>query len=177
MKNYLLKEFEFFNSITDWKWSSAIDNSQDWVNKYKKVKEYVAKYKCIPSQHSKTVSARKLGLWCVRQRAKYKSLLGNSIGRLSNEQIQKLEAIAGWYWEKDFDTRWMTTLNSVLAFVAKNKYIPSAKSKDLAERKLGHWCSWQRANFKNPGKGGIRPLSNEQKKELEAIPHWYWTKK
>jgi hypothetical protein len=75
-------------------------------------------------------------------------------------------------WKKEFEKRrienWNNNVAMVRDFVTRHDRLPSQSCPDREERRLASWCNNKRhAN-------ALGMLSEAQKKDLEAIPHWYW---
>jgi len=68
-----------------------------WIKKYKLLKEYVLENEKIPTDNTKYCGDN-IGRWCDTQRQYYKK------GKLSQERINLLEEIKGWYWERSIKT-------------------------------------------------------------------------
>ena len=102
MRNYLIKEFEFFNSLPSsiFNWADVKHCDRNWLTKYKLVVEFVGKYNCLPKHAPKNTPARKLGHWVQGQRRNYYHPGRKGYRPLTQEHIQKLEAIPGWFWRK-----------------------------------------------------------------------------
>jgi hypothetical protein len=88
--------------------------------------------------------------WCSQQKLKYKR------GKLSAEQIAKLEAIPWWSWASH------STFEERYAECSALDELPDYHTS------LYRWCSQQKLKYKR-GK-----LSAEQIAKLESIPWWKW---
>jgi len=98
----------------------------------------------------------KLGVWCEKQRGDKRK------ETLSQEKIDLLEQIPGWFWEQD--QFWIEKYE----LLKKLDNIPSQSYITKCGIKLGSWCQIQRSN-KKKGK-----LSKDKIELLEKIPGWFW---
>jgi len=132
-----------------------------WRNKYVLVKQYAEKNGKVPSCKSRVFAVRQLGDWCNTQRKAKRA------GKLSDDSVQTLEYINGWYW--NLTGQWNNLFTAVAAYAKKYGKVPSPKSKNRLERSLAHWCRTQRDHKKN-GK-----LSKKLANRLSDVRGWYWT--
>src|SRR6185503_18523037 len=110
---------------------------------------------------SKNIIEKQLGYWCAdKRRDKLK-------GILDNKKIVKLEALNGWYWNRN--DIFNETYNEVEKFIIENNKLPSQMSKNATEKYLGRWCSTRRSD-KNRKK-----LDATKIKKLELLSGWYWS--
>ena len=138
-------------SIPTWTWGHL---DYLWNETYKILKEYIKKNNKLPIQTEK-YKTYNIGSWVGTQRSNYKNK------KLTKEIIDKLESISLWSWNT-IDTKWNNKYESLKQFVLKNKKIPSKRGT------LQNWCTTQRNKYKN------KNLNNEQIKNLECIPCWFW---
>ena len=146
--NFLEKNTEFFK-----------DNEIKWEQQYIKLKEWVDKNNSIPSGNSKDTNEKQLGKWCSHQREYKKN------NKLSQYRSDKLETIDIWYWDKNMFSE---TYNELNKWIVHNGYIPSQKSKNEIEKRLGTWCTCRRMDKRN------NKLSQLQIDKLEQLNGWYW---
>ena len=148
-KDKLSKDkIKLLEKIPGWFW----DLEQLWMNNYELLK--ILKE---PPKHSYiTECGVKLGMWCQTQRTNKKN------GKLSQERIELLEKIPGWFW--DSDQLWMNNyeLLKILNKTPKRSYTTECGVN------LGKWCDRQRID-KKKGK-----LLKDKIDLLEKIPGWYW---
>jgi superfamily II DNA or RNA helicase/IS1 family transposase len=83
------KQIDLLNKIPGWMWDVYTDQ---WNINYELIKEYVSLNKKIPTFKTEYMNV-KLGRWCDHQRQTYKSK-----GKITQQQINLLEEISGWYW-------------------------------------------------------------------------------
>jgi uncharacterized Fe-S cluster-containing protein len=144
------------DKINGWYWE--VNKSFD--EHYDDLTQWIADNNKIPNKRSNNDAERKLGNFCGTQRKRQKQ------GKLTDEQIQKLEGIGGWYWEIEdpFDKRY----NELKEWIEINNRIPSEGSKNMTEKSFGLFCAHQRQNKKQD------KLTVEQIQKLEKIDGWYW---
>jgi superfamily II DNA or RNA helicase len=129
---------------------------------WEQVNAWVNTYNRIPSMHSKDKTEHQLGIWASNRRTYKKK------GNLTDDKIEKLELIKGWFWSNDdlFDE----LCEQLDAWVNLNGKNPSNKSKDKIEQQLGEWVSHKRTD-KKKGK-----LDEDKIKKLDKIKGWFWEK-
>ena len=144
--------------LTGWYWKQ--EDSFDGL--YNELKQWILINNRIPYERSKDPQDKQLGSWCSRQRTNKKK------GKLSDDKIQKLEKLTGWYWKQEdsFDDHY----DELKQWIIINNRIPYERSNDPQDKQLGSWCSRQRAN-KKKGK-----LSDDKINKLEKLIGWYWSK-
>jgi predicted helicase len=142
--------------------------AEQWEIMFLKLKTYVKTNKKYPSYTDKNIGIRKLGMW-----ASYQRTIKNGKNRemITQERIQKLESLPGWFWNINFDSIWDKTLNDVKNYVMTNKEYPRNVNKDIKIKKLGRWISTQRKLKKGMGRG---ILTSERIQKLESLPGWFW---
>jgi superfamily II DNA or RNA helicase len=146
------EQIELLEQIPNWFWEQDFD--QMWKEYYKLLR----KYSDTPICDYITEDGVKLGLWCQRQRSDKKK------NKLYQHQIELLEKIPNWFWDKS-DEQWNKTYKLLVELnkVAVRSYITECGVK------LGCWCKTQRSNKDK--------LSQQQIELLEKIPNWFWDKK
>jgi len=131
-------------------------NDKKWFEHY----ELLVEYNDIPSRLYITKCGVKLGFWCSTQRQYNKS------GKLSQEQIELLEKIPNWFWDK-FVEQW----NKYYTLLKEYNDTPTQSYVTSDGIHLGCWTNTQRQNKKK------HKLSQDKIELLEKIPNWYWDKK
>jgi hypothetical protein len=137
------------------------DSKQIAIDKLMLVIEFYNEHGKLPSQYSKDENERKLGVWLSSQR-------GKKQGKVKGEWYPELETIATEHGLPDLfdnvDLKQIAvdTLWEVITFYRDNKTLPSQRSTDKNESKLGRWITTQRQNKKGKGTGKWYP-------ELEQI--------
>jgi hypothetical protein len=109
-----------------------------------------------------------LGMWCSKQRAKYRN------GKLPLFLASKLEKIPIWVWDgndgkdmRSFDEKF----EDVVEFVRIMRSLPDEISDNLNEAHLGRWCRTQKEYKK------AETLKADRILRLEAIEGWQWYEK
>ena len=172
-------------TIPGWFWEDEkMKNAakvQPWPEWLEVLREYVAAEERLPTE--KTIWTRpadgqkwKIGIWISSQRQARKK------GKLSEDRIQELETIPGWFWESEKMKNmakvqpWPEWLEVLREYVAAEGCLPSQKTiwvrpVDGSKWKIGSWVRSQRSNRKN-GK-----LLEDRVRELETVPGWIWEDK
>ena len=158
-KNQLTEEqFKKLDQIHGWYWEEDLDKK--WDNKKELVAEYAELYKELPSK-STIYKGQNICTWVGTQKKCFRN------DELSNNRIQKLEDIPGWYWENYDDHVFDIMLELVRECVKKNK--KQTKYNTIYKGKnIGSWCDVKRSQYK------MNKLSDEQIKKIESIPGWRW---
>ena len=141
------QQIELLEKIPNWYW----DKSNEQWNKYYTL---LVEYNETPSQSYVTPDGFRLGCWTSKQR--------QNKNKLSTQQIELLEQIPNWFWERDEQWNKKYTLLVDYNDIPINSYVTSCGVK------LGTWCDNQRQRKCN--------LTQEQIELLEKIPNWYWDK-
>ena len=139
-------------SIHIWIWE--VDFDAIWESVYLGVHSYVRKNSKIPNTRN-----AEFGQWIISQRTTY----NNNI--MSNDRINKLEAIDGWEWDPR-DSMWEDTYIEIKKYVNENGELPKRSNKEF-----GLWVQSQRSKhekYKSSEKGIDRI------EKLEAINGWFW---
>ena len=104
----------------------------------------------------------RIGSWLNSQRQRYKK------GKLSQDRIDKLEAISNFYWDP-FEAAWEYSFERLV------KYIDRHGTADVSSNhieqdgfKLGQWVHVQRS-VRNK-------ISSDRKERLERLKDWIWIK-
>ena len=151
------------NAIPDWYWGNEeIKTKKTFDESYDKLTQWIEINNKMPNSDSKNEIEKRLGTFCCDQRQNKKN------NKLTDDKIMKLNVIPNWHWESEdiFNKNY----DEVKQWVEINHKIPSRKSKNETEQKLGNFCSRQRM-CKKGGK-----LDHDKIKKLEQINEWYWTK-
>jgi hypothetical protein len=144
---YRIHELE---KIEGWFW--RFDKLDHWFNRANKLKGYMETSNKLPSRKTE------FGDWLQDQRKFY------SKGKLSEDQIKKLESVNGWFWKANIYDKWFIKAEAIKQIIIDTGEIPKQRTT------AGRWCSGQREQYKK------RSLSKEQIETLEKIKHWYWRK-
>jgi predicted helicase len=134
-----------------------------WDQGYKLLLEFQRTYGDVRVPPTfRTIAGRDLGKWVLSVR--------KQLDKLSPIQIEKLEALKGWYW--DMRDRKVDDWNR--AFQALNAFhkehgttkIPSDFHDPTTNFKLATWVAGQRRSRK--------VLNSQQRKKLESFHDWFW---
>jgi hypothetical protein len=106
-----------------------------------------------------------VGEWCREQRRLY------GRGKLSNECVERLEALPGWEWDRN-DAKWEYMFGLLQTFIAREKTALVPREHVEEGERLGRWVQKQRDVYKGVHGGGR--LTKEQIKKLVALPGWTW---
>lgn len=159
-KNLLDKnEISQLNLLPCWYW----DQDELFYKKIKELEIWINKNKKFPVISSGNNTEKQLGYWISTRKKEYNE------GRLSLKRISILNSISGWKWDK-FAEYNKIMLNNLIEFVNKFNKIPSRKSKNTLEKKIGTWCSSMRKKYNN------KNLDKDFINKLEIIEGWYWDK-
>ena len=121
----------------------------------------------VPSQKSKDLEERQLGTFVARMRMAKR---GSGKYKITSDHIEYLESTPGWRWgAEDVNMNNCVTLRSWMS--DNGDQLPSAKSKDLEEQRLGVFAVHIRSTKR--GKGGHK-ITSDHIKYLESIPGWRW---
>jgi hypothetical protein len=105
----------------------------------------------------KTLDGYALGTWVSNQRSR---------GRLSSEQIAKLESVSGWTWDARGD-KWNEGFRELEKYIGKHGHAKVPALYETADGyKLGVWVNSQRTKSSQ--------LTVDKVSRLESLPHWIW---
>jgi len=163
-KNQLSEtQIKLLENLPDWYWDKY---QEDFIINYNKAKQWIDINKIIPSNKSSDSITKEIGTICSNWRLAYKQ----NRSTMTNKNIELIEKLPNWYW-KDIDP-FNDKYSELIKWNLENENrIPSNKSKNEIERKLGTFCSNHREKYKKNG------LEIEKIKKLEKIIGWYWSKK
>ena len=131
-------------------------NVVKWNTNYELLKEYMKNNdnECPPNGY-KTENNINLGHWCGTQRGFKKE------NKLSQEKINKLDELDGWWWECNNDLKWEEEYINVEKIVETTHKLPANNT----------WILSQRKAYKE------NTLSEYRKNKLENLGGgniWYW---
>jgi hypothetical protein len=145
-------------TVSGWYWGQDYDTT--WRIMYDALCEFVRTHNRLPRTPDLAGNLR-LGPWVTSQRSAHKK------GALAAWRAALLEAVSGWYWERDPDAAWYASLDALGAFVQAHDRLPK-QSETAGDLRLGLWVHNQRsARLKGA-------LSAEKAARLEAVPGWVW---
>lgn len=108
-------------SVHFWKWDIFDKN---FTESLEAVRNFQITHGRIPKQYSTDPQEKSLGGWCSRQRSNKKN------GKLSLENILKLDAIQGWFWDVKDNHKMTTTLQKPTISTSSN---PKKRKRELSE--------------------------------------------
>jgi len=126
----------------------------NWFQVCEELKNYVFKYKKIPSNNRVD---KKLGGFVTKCRQAYKA------NKLNEEQISCLESIDNWHWGNTLSS-WDARFNELKEYIFNYKKLPTVKSHPV----LGYWCGRQRSAYRN------QKLSESRIELLNSLDYWKW---
>ena len=160
-KELSLNKKNKLEEINNWYWEK-----EDFFDiKLNNVKEWIIKNKKYPSYSSADEDEKQLARWCTTQR------IENKKNKLTNDKIHKIETIPNWKWNENFTKEvniFDDQFNKLKEWIKNNKRLPSKRSKNEEEAKLGSWCMNKKTSKKN------NKLDDEKIKLFETIPSWSW---
>ena len=153
-------------AIRGWTWDPKSDQFE---RGFRALSQYASRENTarIVRDHTERIdgSVINLGSWCNTRRADYKR------GWLSQDQIQRFEALPDWSWNP-LEDAWELWFNELLAFGKANGHylVPKdPRGKELAQFKLlGQWVNTQRTRY---NKSKLEP---DRIKRLDALSGWSW---
>ena len=145
------KEFE---SIPGWLWSI---NDAKMNQKYDLLLKFTDLHGCPPIKGQRFENLP-IGDYYQNIKTSYTK------GTLNNKDIKRFSALNGWKWSKKIPT-WDASYAILLLFIEKYNRFPEQVAK-YKDNNIGIWCMTQRRNRNK--------LTDEQKKQLEAVKGWYW---
>lgn len=98
--------------------------------------------------------------WKSQQRLNYKK------GRLSFDEIARLESITNWQWAPN-ESQTHKRIEELKEFVLLNERLPK-NEEWFEDKKIGSWCAGRRMSYKK------NLLTQAQIDELESIKLWTW---
>ncbi|WP_263998778.1 DEAD/DEAH box helicase [Mycobacterium yunnanensis] len=159
-KGALAKEREdLLTALPGWTWNSR---EGQWDQYYSLLLRYVKTQGNPRVPSSFEMDGRKLGIWVVGQRAKFK------LRALDPQRVQRLNEIPGWSWDP-FADQWNQGYSILVDYVRYNGDARVPRSYVVDGFALGGWVQKQRSIF---NRGGGDP---ERRRRLDELPGWSWT--
>lgn len=152
-----------------WEWTND-RNSVSWNAQFTALLTFVTTTGTFPTDTG-TPADRKAWSWMNTQRSKY---IDGQMPEFYPERVQLLEQISGWVWRVDIADKWLANWVSCAEWALANGKIPSQKSKDPEERRLGGWAGHCR-RAAEAGQTTMK-LTPARIGALNLMKHWYWTK-
>jgi len=147
-------------SLTGWLWELDLDEC--WNINYELLKTYMTKEKQCPVRSYITDCGVKIGSWINRQRTNKKK------NKLDKTKINKLESLAGWFWELDLDEGWNINYELLKTYMTKEKQCPTLSYITDCGVKIGSWINTQRQYKKKNN------LDKTKINKLESLEGWFW---
>jgi superfamily II DNA or RNA helicase len=161
---YIMKNSEIWkiwtDTLVDEKYSEllVLDPVQDWMNKYKKMCEFINILNKAPSTHSKDPIEKTLAIWIGHQKKNYdpqraefsKHIIKKSeiwkiwTNTLADEKYSKLLVL-------DPDQDWKNKHKKMCEFINIKGKSPSNSAKDSIEKTLAIWVGNQKSNYDPKG--------------------------
>jgi superfamily II DNA or RNA helicase len=165
-KKISAERVELLEKVPGWLWSARNEDTKSelWNRSFEAVEKYSERTGNIRLLKSHREDGIAIASWISTQRKSYKS------GELSEDQIRRLESLAGWSWMVHKDS-WETRYALAVQFAKREGHanIPQRHTENGIE--LGSWINGQRTNYAN-GK-----LSQFYIERLEELPGWVWNPK
>ncbi len=165
-KKISAERVELLEKVPGWLWSARNEDTKSelWNRSFEAVKKYSERTGNIRLLKSHREDGIAIAAWISTQRKSHKS------GELSEDQMRRLESLAGWSWMVHKDS-WETKYALAVQFAKREGHanIPQRHTENGIE--LGSWINGQRTNYAN-GK-----LSQFYIKRLEELPGWVWNPK
>jgi hypothetical protein len=146
-------------AIPGWSWNPAADA---WDANLRELSEWM-------TDHGRTASDSKAGDPTERRLGKFANSSRGSYrkGKLTPDQVARLEAIPGWLWDP-LDDAWNQNAGGLAEWMGQNGRAPSTMADDPDERRLGNFVGTCRTRYRE------EQMSAERFAKLEAIPGWTW---
>lgn len=79
-------------ALPGWSWNPT---RHQWLTSYRQYADFVRRHGRKPNKHRDDPKEQALGAWANSQR------ISHRVGRLDPEQIQLLESLPGWFWQRN----------------------------------------------------------------------------
>jgi hypothetical protein len=149
-----------YEKIDGWNW--GLDDL--FQQKYNKYKEFVEEEDRLPTRTNKNKDEKELAVWARNIKTRYID------GKLSDERIKMMEKFKKYGWSWDKNCIFFDNVEEVINFVNDNDGMPSRKSEDVDEKRLGNFINHTRTKAVN-GK-----LTVAQLKAFSRIPDIFFSK-
>ena len=161
-KKNRLSQFQIarLESLPGWSWDPLIEQ---WEQGFQELEKYAhANGDARVPAVSITPEGYNLGAWVSNQR------MAKQRRRLSQCQVERLEALQGWSWDPLSD-QWEKGFEQLKQYVSVNGNARATQDYITSENfKLGGWVNAQRFAKKKSR------LSQSQVARLESLPGWSW---
>jgi superfamily II DNA or RNA helicase len=174
-KNGTLPEWVKKNleSVEGWIWD-ALDDA--WEANFKALEAYVRANGTASVSQGETFNGLALGTWVARQRRIKK---GHAAGKLTAEQVERLEALPVWLWDASKSRRtdardlaWREKYELLKTYAKRNGSADPSATEQIDGVFIGRWVAVQRGIKKGTNTAG--KLTNEEIELLEKLPGWKW---
>jgi hypothetical protein len=157
-----LENIQKMELIEDWSWNPKADK---WNEGYSHLLKFVEQegHSRVPGNY-KTNNGYSLGKWVVSQISDLKK------SKLTTEQIENLEQIKGWTWDK-LILEWYEGYYHLKRFVELEGHSRVPSTYKVYFFTLGRWPRHQRNKFKSS------KLIPEKINRLESLKGWFWNLK
>jgi superfamily II DNA or RNA helicase len=130
--------------IKGWVWKFNLTSDDDWQSTFNKLLDWIKlNNNRLPKDGSNDENEKFLLNWCYRQKNKKQK------GKLSLDNVKKLESINGWMWtgsKNIIKKSWDDRFNDLIAWIQVNKRMPFMKSELKEERSLAQWYNNRRSD-------------------------------
>ena len=90
-----IKVDEWVEGIKARVWEKIGGNDGKFDARIKELEKFVEEFERLPDRNSENKIERSLSQWCKEQRSLYRN------GLITDDKINQLEKISGWYWDND----------------------------------------------------------------------------
>jgi hypothetical protein len=156
-----------------WVWNE-LDNT--WETYFQCLESYVKTHGKAAVSQGENHNGLALGTWVARQRRIKK---GNASGKLTSEQVRRLESLPGWLWDASKtrrtsgrDKAWKEKYDLLEAYARRTGSVKPPVNEKIDGVFLGRWVAVQRAIKKGVNKAG--KLTPDEIRLLEKLPGWRW---
>ena len=160
-KNLLSQDrIDRLETLTGWSWDHL---TEQWEEAFEQLQSYLKQHgnARIPKNYV-TPDGFKPERWVLTQRN------NKSKNLLSQDRIERLEALAGWSWDP-FTEKWENAFEQLQLYVSQHGHASFSSNYVAPDGfTLGRWVSNQRNNKSK------NLLSQDRIDCLEALPGWSW---
>ena len=90
-------------------------------------------------------------------------------GRLTDDQVAKLEDLTGWTWENKSESQWQRGFQALSKYIVKHgDAAPKTNYKDPDGYPLGRWVAKQRQTKQR--------MPEVRRELLESLQGWRWAR-
>jgi superfamily II DNA or RNA helicase len=147
--------------VSGWHWDYQTITRTNWDEMFDLLCKYVEIEGHARVRDKSTWQGAKLGTWVSVQRRR------KAEGTITQEQLQRLEALTRWSWNPIEDD-WHETYEELLSFIDTHGH-GRPNRLDPQESELAQWIGVQRSAYKD------KKISAERVELLEKVPGWLWS--